>query len=81
MLGERLAERARRLKVGYSCCCRETEVGPLIRPGEVVRVHGWVEEAVAGGGRLLCGGSPVSETRDSLTVILDPPAECRLSTR
>ena len=78
-LGERLAERASRLKVGDPLS-PETEVGPLIRPSEVVRVHGWVEEAVAGGGGLLCGGSPVSETCYSPTVILEPPAECRLST-
>ena len=75
----RLAEQARKLKVGDPLS-PETEVGPLIRPAEVARVHEWVQEAVAGGGELLCGGSPVSETCYSPTVILDPPAECRLST-
>ena len=57
----------------------ETEVGPLIRPGEVDRVHAWVEEAVAGGGTLLCGGEAISESCYQPTVVLDPPADCRLS--
>ena len=43
------ARRSRqRLKVGDPTS-PETEVGPLIRAGEVERVHAWVEEAVAGG--------------------------------
>jgi hypothetical protein len=57
----------------------ETEVGPLIRPGEVARVHASVEEAIAGGGTLLCGGEPISETCYRPTVVLDPPEACRLS--
>ena len=49
-LAGRLAERARKLKVGDPLS-PETEVGPLIRPSEVARVHAGCEEAVAGGGR------------------------------
>jgi acyl-CoA reductase-like NAD-dependent aldehyde dehydrogenase len=78
-LAGRLAERAGKLKVGDPLL-PDTEVGPLIRPSEVTRVQSWVEEAVTGGGRLLCGGSPVFETCYQPTVILEPPAECRLST-
>jgi len=34
-----------------------TEVGPIIHPRQVERVHGFVERAVAGGARLLWGGA------------------------
>ncbi len=57
----------------------DTEVGPLIRPREVQRIDDWVQEAVAGGARLLCGGKPLSETTYAPTVLLDPPADARVS--
>ena len=56
----------------------ETEVGPLIRPAEVNRIHEWVSEAVRGGGQLLTGGNKLSETVYAPTVIFNPPKECRL---
>lgn len=59
----------------------ETEVGPLISPAEVQRVHAWVERAVAGGARLLAGGKPVSETCYAPTVLLDPPAGAEVSSQ
>ena len=49
-LARALAERARELRVGDPLLA-ETEVGPLIRPQEVERVHAWVEEAVGRGAR------------------------------
>jgi acyl-CoA reductase-like NAD-dependent aldehyde dehydrogenase len=79
-LAERLAEHAAALKVGDPLSA-ETEVGPLIRPSEVARVHSWVEEAVAWGAKLLCGGRRLSETCYAPTVVLEPPADCRLSTQ
>ncbi len=33
-----------------------TDVGPLIRHSDAVRAYDWVQEAVRGGARLLCGG-------------------------
>lgn len=33
-----------------------TDVGPLIRESDAVRASDWVQEAVRGGARLLCGG-------------------------
>ncbi len=59
----------------------ETEVGPLIRPREVVRVAEWVDEAVAAGAEVLCGGSALGETLYAPTVLLDPPADARVSTQ
>ncbi|WP_297528410.1 aldehyde dehydrogenase family protein [Thiohalobacter sp.] len=57
----------------------DTEVGPLIRPREVRRVDEWVQEAVAGGAKLLCGGKALSETTYAPTVLLDPPTDARVS--
>ena len=56
-----------------------TEVGPLIRPAEVERVATWVDEAVAAGGTLLCGGKKISDTCYEPTVLLDPPADAKVS--
>ena len=56
------------------------EVGPLIRTREVDRVAGWVDEARVAGARLLCGGEKVSETCYAPTVLLDPPADAKVST-
>lgn len=77
-LAQRIADRALALTVGDPLS-PETEVGPLIRPGEVARVHEWVGEAVAGGGTLLCGGKVLSERCYAPTVVLNPPDDCRLS--
>jgi acyl-CoA reductase-like NAD-dependent aldehyde dehydrogenase len=33
-----------------------TDLGPLIRESDAIRASAWVEEAVKGGARLLCGG-------------------------
>ena len=71
-------EQARRLEVGDPTD-PSTEVGPLVLPREVDRVHDWVQEAVAGGGRLLCGGKKISRTSYEPTVILNPPDDVKLS--
>ncbi len=78
-LAARLAEGAGRLRIGDPTS-EETEVGPLIRAAEVARVGRWVSEAVAGGARLLAGGEAVSERSYACTVLLDPPADSRVST-
>ncbi len=75
-----LAEAASKLKVGDPTLA-ETEVGPMIDPGEVRRVGEWIEEAVAKGARLLCGGKKLSDTCYAPTVLLDPPDEVRVSTQ
>jgi len=76
---EQLAKHAAKLRVGDPTD-PATEVGPLIRPAEVRRVHEWVEEARAGGGKVLCGGNPISETCYAPTVVYDAPANAKLST-
>ena len=79
-LAAELARHAGRLRVGDPLLA-ETEVGPLIRPKEVERVHAWVEEAVGQGAQLLCGGQALSATCYAPTVLLEPPPDCRLSTQ
>jgi acyl-CoA reductase-like NAD-dependent aldehyde dehydrogenase len=74
-----LADIAVKLKVG-DATKPDTEVGPLIRPAELQRVDGWIQEAVKGGGKLLCGGKALSETFYQPTVIQDPPANSKLTT-
>jgi acyl-CoA reductase-like NAD-dependent aldehyde dehydrogenase len=77
-LAERLAAGAERLQVGDPTQ-PDTEVGPLIDPAEVTRVHEWVQEAVEGGAELLCGGTILSESCYTCTVLLDPPESVRVS--
>lgn len=78
-LADRLATKADSLRVGDPTL-DDTEVGPLIRHAEVERVDEWVKEAVAGGGKLLCGGRAISKSCYAPTVLFDPPAESRVST-
>ena len=74
-----LADKASGLTVGHPTD-EETEVGPLIRAAEVDRVAEWVEEAVAGGAELVCGGKRLENNCYAPTVLLDPPKDSRVST-
>ena len=56
-----------------------TDVGPLIRPGEVDRVEAWVNEAVNSGVQVKSGGNKISETTFQPTVLFDPPDHCKVS--
>lgn len=78
VFAERLARGAMALKVGDPAD-PSTEVGPLIRPSEVVRVAAWVDEAVRGGAKLLCGGRVLANNCYAPTVLLDPPGSVTLS--
>ena len=78
-LAERLAEAGRALRVGDPTD-PQTEVGPLIRPSEVQRVHRWVRGATDAGAEVLCGGEPLSERCYAPTVLYDPPADAEVST-
>ncbi len=52
-----------------------TDVGPLIRAGEVDRVHQWVRDAVAAGAQLLCGGEPLPNQCYAPTLLWTPPVD------
>jgi acyl-CoA reductase-like NAD-dependent aldehyde dehydrogenase len=60
-----------------------TEVGPLIRAGEVDRVHEWVQEAREASAEVACGGTPLDLGEGQYyepTVLIHPPADARVST-
>lgn len=59
---------------------KDTEVGPLILPREADRVAEWIGEAVGGGAVLAAGGERLSDTTLRPAVLLDPPADARIST-
>ena len=77
-LGNRLAYAAKGLKIGDPTH-GDTEVGPLIRPAEVNRVEEWVNQAVDAGANLLTGGHKISDTCYECTVLLNPPADAKVS--
>ncbi|MCT4624117.1 MAG: aldehyde dehydrogenase family protein [Schleiferiaceae bacterium] len=74
-----LAEIAKKLVVGDPLD-PQTEVGPLIQPKELDRVEAWVNEAVEAGAELLCGGKRISDSLYEPTVLLNPPADAKVST-
>ena len=74
---ERLSARVAALRVGDPLL-PETEVGPLILPRETDRVASWIEEAV-GRGTQLIGGGRLSRTTLKPAILLDPPADAKVS--
>ena len=75
---ERLVGNVEELRVGDPLD-PETDVGPLISPGDRDRVMEWVGEAVAGGARLLTGGELVDEGRCMAPTLLEaPPREAKV---
>jgi len=74
----RLVENVGRLTVGDPLD-PSTDVGPLISRGDRDRVKQWVDEAVAGGAELLCGGELVDEGRClAPTLLAGPPREAKV---
>ena len=78
-IAERLAQGAKQLLVGDPQEAN-TEVGPLIRHGEVQRVDAWVQEAVIGGAEMLCGGEPIGDSCYAPTVLFEPAMNAKVST-
>jgi acyl-CoA reductase-like NAD-dependent aldehyde dehydrogenase len=76
---EKMITMVKKLKVGDPVD-KETEVGPLIKTGEVERVDNWVKEAVIEGAELLCGGNKISNTCYEPTLLLNPSQESKCST-
>ncbi len=75
---ERLVANARALRVGDPLD-PETDVGPLISPGDRDRVKEWIDEAVAAGAELLSGGELVDEGRCLAPTLLGaPPREAKV---
>jgi acyl-CoA reductase-like NAD-dependent aldehyde dehydrogenase len=74
---DRFAARVARLRVGDPTLA-ETEVGPLITPSEAKRVETWIDEAMKAGARLI-GGGRLSETTLKPAILVDPPADAKVS--
>jgi acyl-CoA reductase-like NAD-dependent aldehyde dehydrogenase len=70
----RLGKKVARLKVGDPMD-PETDVGPLITPGDRDRVKEWIDEAVASGAELLTGGDLVDEGRCLAPTLLAHPSK------
>ncbi|MGI9329581.1 MAG: aldehyde dehydrogenase family protein [Gammaproteobacteria bacterium] len=77
---EKLGRGAAQLRIGDPTD-PGTEVGPLIRPAEVQRIHEWVQEACEQGAEKLSGGETLDNHCYACTVLLDPPADARVSTQ
>ncbi len=73
-----LAKHAGQLRIGDPVD-DDTDVGPLIRPREVERVAAWVNAAVDAGAQRVVGGDPLGPTTYPCTVLLDPPADAKVS--
>jgi acyl-CoA reductase-like NAD-dependent aldehyde dehydrogenase len=75
---DRLLANVEKLRVGAPLD-PDTDVGPLITPGDRDRVKQWIDEAVAGGAKLLTGGELVDEGRCLAPTLLgSPPREAKV---
>jgi acyl-CoA reductase-like NAD-dependent aldehyde dehydrogenase len=54
---------------------RNTFIGPMISEKEATRLKGWIDEAVAAGARLLCGGNREGAMLEA-TLLEDVPTDC-----
>lgn len=79
-LVEEMDAMVRALKVGDPLD-EKTEVGPLILPKEVDRVHEWVEEAKSTGATLVCGGNKMSDTCYEPTILISPSQGAKVTTK
>lgn len=77
-LADKLAAAGEKMQIGDPLS-DQTEIGPLIRPGEVSRVDDWVQEAIKQGTELVCGGKPLANNCYATTVLFDPPTEAKVS--
>lgn len=77
-VSEKLLKVVSELVVGNAADIK-TEVGPLIVPNEVNRVESWVDEAVAEGATLLCGGKRIDDNFYAPTLLLNPAQTSKVS--
>lgn len=77
-VAQKIAEQAKNLIVGDPLDPK-TEVGPIITESEHDRVHKWVQEGIASGGELLCGGEKHSQTCYEPTVLFNPAKDAKVS--
>lgn len=73
-----LVEKTKTLKSGDPKD-RETFIGPMISPGEASRLKGWIDEALAAGATLLCGGGLSNGNMLEATLLEGVPRNCSAS--
>jgi acyl-CoA reductase-like NAD-dependent aldehyde dehydrogenase len=76
---DRLKTATEALKIGHPYE-ESTDISSLIDKAEAVRVENWIAEAVAGGAKLVTGGTRKHATV-APSVLTDLPAGCRISCR
>ena len=77
-VADRLSEMAAKMSIGDPTL-ESSEIGPLIRPREVERVHDWVQEAISEGAECLVGGDRNSATSYQSTVLYAPAQSSKVS--
>ncbi len=77
-LAEKLGQQVDKLIIGDPTK-PETDIGPLIRHGEVDRVESWVNEAIEEGAELITGGKRLSDSTYACTVLYNPSAKSKVS--
>ncbi|HXW52579.1 MAG TPA: aldehyde dehydrogenase family protein [Myxococcota bacterium] len=58
----------------------DTDVGPIISQSELSRIEEWVNESIAHGAKLICGGKRILKTCYEPTIIFDPKLTDKIST-
>ena len=74
---DRLVEATKKLKIGDPKD-EDTFVGPIISEDDAKRIESWVNEAVSGGGTLLCGGKRDGVMYEA-TLVENIPGTCKLA--
>ncbi|MBL1320268.1 MAG: aldehyde dehydrogenase family protein [Methylophaga sp.] len=75
---QQLSDAANKLNVGDPLSDK-TEVGPIIRQGEVERIDSWVQEAISEGAELLAGGKTLANHCYAPTVLYNPSEDSKVS--
>lgn len=73
-----LVEKVLSLKAGDPLD-EDTFIGPLISEEAAEKVEAWIQEAVDGGGKLLCGGKRFDRVFVSPTIVENVPRDCNLA--
>jgi acyl-CoA reductase-like NAD-dependent aldehyde dehydrogenase len=77
-VAKQFSDAANKLNVGNPLSDK-TEVGPIIRQGEVNRIDAWVQEAISEGAELLSGGKTLPNHCYAPTVLYNPSADSKVS--
>ncbi len=77
-LAQQLADFGNNMAIGDPTNA-DTDIGPLILPREVDRVHQWIQEAIDQGAECLSGGKKISDTCYQTTVLFNPSPVSKVS--